>query len=201
MWVVHSVDPDTDLKPGDLRYRLIQHVKDPGALMHSLDSQEQRTESEFEKQVLRRLVQAGYHVTPQWPVGAYRIDLVVEGAGKRLAVECDGDRWHPQEKLEEDMARQAILERLGWRFVRIRGSQFFRYPAKAMEAVFSRLQAFDIPPVGVESSLPAPQAGLPSRGQAGEELRMRIVRRAAELRRQWVEIWRARSDCARLSGG
>ena len=34
MWVVHSVDPDTDLKPGDLRYRLIQHefcfVKDRG---------------------------------------------------------------------------------------------------------------------------------------------------------------------------
>ncbi len=180
MWVVHSVDPDTDLKPGDLRYRLIQHAKDPGALMHSLDSQEQRTESEFEKHVLRRLVQAGYHVTPQWPVGAYRIDLVVEGAGKRLAVECDGDRWHPKEKLEEDMARQAILERLGWRFVRIRGSQFFRYPAKAMEAVFSRLQAFDIPPVGSNS------ATGPSRGQAGEELRMRIVRRAAELRRQWV---------------
>ena len=180
MWVVHSVDPDTDLKPGDLRYRLIQHAKDPGALTCQLDSQEQHTESEFEKQVLRRLVQAGYRVIPQWPVGAYRIDLVVEGAGKRLAVECDGDRWHPKEKLEEDMARQAILERLGWRFVRIRGSQFFRYPAKAMEAVFSRLQAFDIPPVGVE-------VAETSRGQAREELRMRIVRRAAELRRQWVE--------------
>ncbi len=180
MWVVHSVDPDTDLKPGDLRYRLIQHAKDPGALMHSLDSREQRTESEFEKQVLRRLVQAGYHVTPQWPVGAYRIDLVVEGAGKRLAVECDGDRWHPKEKLEEDMARQAILERLGWRFVRIRGSQFFRDPTRAMEIVFSRLKSLDIPPMGVE-------VVETSRGQAGEELRMRIVSRAAELRRHWGE--------------
>ena len=180
MWVAHSIDPDIDLKPGDLRYRLIQHAKDPGALLRSLDSQEQHTESEFEKQVLRRLVQAGYRVTPQWPVGAYRIDLVVEGAGKRLAVECDGDRWHPKEKLEEDMARQAILERLGWRFVRIRGSQFFRDPTRAMEIVFSRLKSLDIPPMGVE-------VVETSRGQAGEELRMRIVRRAAELRRQWVE--------------
>lgn len=178
MWVVHSVDPDTDLKPGDLRRRLIQHAKDPGALMRLLDTQEQQVESEFEKQVLRRLMQAGYRVTPQWPVGAYRIDLVVEGGGKRLAVECDGDRWHPKEKLEDDMARQAVLERLGWRFVRIRGSAFFRDPEKAMKVVFSRLQTLEIPPEGIE-----PAENLIS--QDGEKLKEQIVRRAAELRREW----------------
>ena len=44
-----------------------------------------------------------------------RIDLVVEGAGKRLAIECDGDpsQWVDVNKLPEDMERQAILERLG----------------------------------------------------------------------------------------
>ena len=95
MWVVHSMDPETDLKPGDIRRKLIEHARDPYGLVHLLDSKEQQTESEFEKLVLRRLIQADYRVTPQWPVGAYRIDLVVEGNGKRLAVECDGDRWHP----------------------------------------------------------------------------------------------------------
>ena len=180
MWVVHSVDPDTDLKPGDIRRRLIEHAKDPYALMRLIDRQEQRTESEFEKQVLQRLLQAEYRVIPQWPVGAYRIDLVVEGGGKRLAVECDGDRWHPKEKLEEDMGRQAILERLGWRFVRIRGSQFFRHPDKAMEPVFSRLRALEIPPEGM-------QVISNNTDNDGEELKERIVRRAAELRREWVE--------------
>jgi very-short-patch-repair endonuclease len=180
MWVVHSMDPETDLKSGDIRRKLIEHAKDPYALVQLLESKEQQTESEFEKQVLRRLMLAGYRVIPQWPVGAYRIDLVVEGNGKRLAVECDGDRWHPREKLEEDMARQAILERLGWRFVRIRGSQFFRNPEQAMEVVFSRLQALDILPEGMNS------AGSDV-GRQGEELKERIVRRAAELRREWVE--------------
>jgi very-short-patch-repair endonuclease len=180
MWVVHSMDPEIDLKPGDIRRKLIEHAKDPYALMHVLESKEQQTESEFEKQVLRRLMMAGYRVIPQWPVGSYRIDLVVEGIGKRLAVECDGDRWHPREKLEEDMARQAILERLGWRFVRIRGSQFFRHPEQAMEVVFSRLQALDIPPEG--------NVGAGSEaGKEGEALKGRIVRRAAELRREWAE--------------
>jgi very-short-patch-repair endonuclease len=180
MWVVHSMDPETDLKPGDIRRRLIEHAKDPYALVRLLESKEQQTESEFEKQVLRRLMMAGYRVIPQWSVGAYRIDLVVEGNGKRLAVECDGDRWHPREKLEEDMARQAILERLGWRFVRIRGSQFFRHPEQAMEMVFSRLQALDIPPEG--------KVGAGSDAIREEEaLKERIVRRAAELRREWTE--------------
>ncbi|MGI9861921.1 DUF559 domain-containing protein [Moorella naiadis] len=94
-----------------------------------------KVQSEFEREVMRRLVNCGYRVQAQWPVGYYRIDLVVKGKGRRLAIECDGDRYHPLEKLEEDMARQAILERLGWRFVRIRGSHFFRDPDGAMQVV------------------------------------------------------------------
>ncbi|MHB0889999.1 AAA domain-containing protein [Streptomyces sundarbansensis] len=34
------------------------------------------------------------HVIPQFPAGNRRIDLVVVGARSRLAVECDGDRFH-----------------------------------------------------------------------------------------------------------
>jgi len=144
-----------------------------------LKEQEQKIESEFERQVLQRLVKAGYRVTTQWPVGAYRIDLVVEGAGRRLAIECDGERWHSAEKLGEDMARQAILEHLGWRFVRIRGSQFFRNPDIAIEPVFTRLRALDIPS---EGSI-AQNSGDPG----GQELKNRIFRRADELRGQWKE--------------
>ncbi|WP_406707183.1 hypothetical protein [Tunturiibacter gelidoferens] len=32
---------------------------------------------------------------------------------ERLAVECDGDRFHTLETLQSDMERQAVLERLG----------------------------------------------------------------------------------------
>ncbi|MFN8669446.1 MAG: hypothetical protein U0164_19825 [Gemmatimonadaceae bacterium] len=31
MWLVHSLNPDRDLQPGDLRRRLIDHVRDPSA--------------------------------------------------------------------------------------------------------------------------------------------------------------------------
>lgn len=180
MWVVHSLNPSTDLKPADLRLRLIRHAEDPQALLRLLDKTESRVESELERLVARRLVERGYRVTPQRRVGYYRIDLLVEGQGKSLAVECDGDRYHPLEKLVEDMERQAILERQGWRFVRIRGSQFFRDPEGAMIAVFERLDALGIPPEALDS---AQESG--SRQET--QLRDRVIRRAEEIRRGWAK--------------
>jgi very-short-patch-repair endonuclease len=125
-----------------------------------------------------RFVRAGYRVTPQWKVGARRIDLVVEGNGKRLAVECDGDRFHPHEKLAEDMERQAVLERLGWIFARIRGSVYFRDPDRAMKSVFDKLQNLEIFPSEELSETTAPSP-------ASKELADRVCRRAEQLHQEW----------------
>lgn len=146
LWVVHSFDPDLHLNTADIRFKLLQHVKDPLASLRAFNQQVGRTESPFEREVLKRLTDAGYRVRTQWQVGYFRIDMVVEGGNKRLAVECDGDRYHPMEKLAEDMERQSILERLGWQFVRIRGSAFYRNPELAMRPVFDRLGELGIPP-------------------------------------------------------
>jgi very-short-patch-repair endonuclease len=148
LWVVHSLDPETHLKAGDLRRRLIEHARDPHTLLRAMAEHGKRTDSVFETQVLKRLLAADFRVQPQWAVGSYRIDLVVEGKQRRLAVECDGERWHTPEQLHRDLERQAILERLGWVFVRIRGSVFFRAPDTAMAPVFSRLDQLGIEPLG-----------------------------------------------------
>ena len=155
LWVVHSFDPDHHLGPKDIRLELLKHVQDPLAYLRANEREVGRAESPFERDVLQRLTDAGFRVRSQWPVGYYRIDLVVEGAGQRLAIECDGDRYHPIERLAEDMARQAVLERLGWRFVRIRGSAFYRDAEGAMRPVFERLQALGIPPEANHGGDPA----------------------------------------------
>jgi len=174
LWVVFSVDPRRDLQPGDLRRRLIEHAEDPGALLRQRLASQTRTESEFERRVLERLLRAGYRVRPQYVVGHYRIDLVVEGNGRRrLAVECDGDRFHPLEKIAEDMARQAVLERIGWRFVRIRGSQFFRDPDSGMKPVFETLSELGIAP---QADVEVPPANV-----SDSELLERVKRRAASI--------------------
>jgi very-short-patch-repair endonuclease len=130
---------------------------------------------EFQGVVLRRLMEQRYNVTPEFPAGAYSIDLVVSGNERRLAIECDGEQFHGPEKLQEDLERQAILERLGWTFVRIRGSLFFRDEDRALQPVFRRLQELNITPELVTSSTAQPQADVVER----------VARRAEELRRLW----------------
>lgn len=175
LWVVYSLDHQTQLQPDDLRRRLIEHAIDPDALMRLLAAGIAQTQSPFEADVYQRLVSEGYQVTPQWPVGAYRIDLVVEGEqGKRLAIECDGDRWH-RGKVAEDLARQALLERLGWRFARIGGSAFYRDKKQAMKPVFDRLMALGIGPVAAQVAGSPVPAG-------NNTLLDSIKRRAEELR-------------------
>ncbi len=178
-WVVHSLDPRRDLQPGDLRRRLIEHAENPGALLKEELAKEKRTESEFERLVLKRLIAAGFRVKPQWVVGHYRIDLVVESSRGRLAVECDGDRFHSIENVADDMARQAVLERVDWKFVRIRGSQFFRDPDTAMKPVFERLSELGIQPEGDADFAPPP---VPS------DLVDRVKRRAAEILRDMHKV-------------
>jgi very-short-patch-repair endonuclease len=176
MWIVHSLNHETDLQPGDYRRRLIEHAHDPNAWERELRKSIKLTESIFEERVLRRLMEAHYNVIPQFHVGAYRIDLVVIGNGRRLAVECDGERWHGPEKLQEDAERQAILERLGWKFVRIRGSLFFRDEDRALSAMFGRLAELNITPeLELAASKPSTKA----------EVVERVIRRAQELRAEW----------------
>jgi very-short-patch-repair endonuclease len=191
MWVAYSVDPAIDLKPGDLRRRLIEHAMDPGGFSRELEHKTKKAESDFERRVLQRLVSIGYSVRPQHPVGAYRIDLVVESpTGTRLAVECDGDRYHTLENLDADMARQAVLERLGWKFVRIRGTEFNRNPERALAPVFRRLAELGIEPC--EGHTPATRVT--------SDVHERVLARAAELRSQW-EFRGVSIDAALVSPG
>jgi very-short-patch-repair endonuclease len=177
MWVVHSLTPQHDLKPDDLRRQLIEHAQDPARLMQALEEKEKRMQSPFEREVMKRLVEAGYRVTPHWRIGTFRIDLVVEGGGRRLAIECDGDRFYPLERLQEDMDRQAVLERLGWIFARVRGTEFFRNPERAMKPVFDKLQLLEITPDGPETRSP--------NSKISDDLIGRVIRRAEELRLLW----------------
>ncbi len=177
MWIVHSLSPHNDLKADDLRRQLIEHAEDPARLMRALEEKQKREQSGFEREVMKRLAAAGYRVTSHWKIGTFRIDLVVESDGKRLAIECDGDRYQPVEKLPEDMERQSVLERMGWIFTRIRSSEFLRNPARAMKPVFEKLETLEIPPVSKEKQT--------EDGPTSHEVVDRVIRRAEELRKNW----------------
>jgi very-short-patch-repair endonuclease len=177
MWVVHSLDHEIDLKPGDYRRRLIEHAINPTAW--ETKSPPEKSESVFEQRVEAHLTRANFVVLPRFKVGHHWIDLAVVGGGRRLAVECDGERHLEPEQLQADMERQALLERLGWRFVRVRGSVFFRDKDRAMRPVYQRLEQLGIT-ADVKSTAPKSQADK-------DELVKRVIRRAEELRASWQD--------------
>ena len=179
MWVVHSLNPEVDLQPEDLRARLIRHATQPAAIAEQIADQENLTESPLEKRVLEDLVRAGYQIEAQHRVGALRIDLVAHGAdSRRVAIECDGDRWHTTNELDADLSRQALLERLGWRFIRIRGSsEYYRDPEATIARVRERLSELGVTPT---SDIAVAQP-------ASSDLLDRIRARAAEIGQSWQE--------------
>ncbi|MGQ0576185.1 MAG: AAA domain-containing protein [Pseudonocardia sp.] len=101
MWLFVSV-PREELKAEDLRASLVDYMLNPPSIFGESPSLDQVPadrpcepfDSMFEQRVFRELKKRGYHVVPQYPVGSRRLDLVVAGDGGRVAVECDGHRWH-----------------------------------------------------------------------------------------------------------
>jgi len=132
MYLVRSVILD-ELSPSD-KYRrsLIQHYSSPFAQdERRVEDLRALCESGFEREVYDILVERGYKVIPQVPVAGFRIDMVVEGDhDSRLAIECDGDRYHGPDRWDDDMRRQRILERAGWQFWRCFASTFVMHKRK-----------------------------------------------------------------------
>lgn len=149
VWLFHSVREE-DLNPNDLRYKLLHYFNtkriDNGILeQHIINDRSQPApdpfDSWFEVDIYQAITDRGYVVQPQYAVGPYRIDLVVHLAnGSRIAVECDGDRYHGAAQLEQDIERQLILERAGWEFCRIRWSHYKYAPSEAIGPLWELLE-------------------------------------------------------------
>lgn len=150
-WLIHSVRPE-DLSPSDMRRALLGYYLDPKvdtlAELAEFDPSVLNApfESRFEQDVYLQIRERGFRVIPQVLVAGHRIDLVVEGMQGRLAVECDGDEWHGPEQWDADMARQRKLERCGWAFVRIRGSEFYFDQNQALQPLWKQLERRGITP-------------------------------------------------------
>ena len=177
MYLVRSVEL-TDLSAVDgLRRGLIEHFETPFTQdAAQVSDLRELCESGFERDMYDELTQRGYRVIPQVGVGAYRIDMVVEGDNdSRLAIECDGDRFHGPDRWDSDMRRQRILERAGWRFWRCFASAFTLNRQQIIEDLLATLKAMNIEPSSGAGAAPSIHVerrqvyGFRRAGQSGEE--------------------------------
>ncbi len=156
MVLFHSVTCD-ELSTHDLRRRLLEffeNTKPQQIAGIDRDELERRAaqdnrrvvkppapfDSWFEVDVALELLRRDFTVLAQHEVAGKRIDLVVEGGRARLAVECDGDKWHGPDRYEEDMQRQRQLERCGWEFFRVREAAYYADNNSALQQLWLMLE-------------------------------------------------------------
>ncbi len=154
MIVFHSF-PRTAMNPADWRARLLDYMETAQRSAPNMARADMREkcESSFEERFYDEITRRGYRVTPQVPVGAYRIDMVIEGGNdKRLAVELDGDKYH-RGREKEDAQRQRNLERAGWEFWRCWGSDFAADPHKQIQHLGQVLKQMGIEPVSEDEGV------------------------------------------------
>jgi very-short-patch-repair endonuclease len=152
MYVFRSV-AETEFREDSLNGRVIRHFKQPFRQdVRAVQALRDRCQSGFELEMFDELIKRGFRVEPQVPSGGYYIDFVVEGSeGRRLAIECDGDRFHGPGQWQDDMARQRVLERAGWTFWRCFASSFLRRRKEVLSDLFQTLDRLGIEPLGAEA--------------------------------------------------
>lgn len=152
-WLFHSVNLE-DLNPQCPRALLLAHVSEKTTREEAgriegvkRNVRHERFDSLFEQNVYLDLMEKGYQVVPQWEVLGRRIDLVVIGQDSKIALECDGDTWHGLERFQEDLNRQRDLERVGWKFIRLRASEYTYNKEESMARLESSLEDEGIKPL------------------------------------------------------
>ncbi len=153
LWLFHSRTVDT-LRPTDLRHSLLTYMQStsqaPAAPMPEGVTRNERHEafgSLFTQEVFLDIVARGYHVNPQVKVNGHVIDLVVTGVAGKLTVACDGDQWYSSpDQQRADLERERELQRSGWKFWRVRESEFYFDPVAAMAELWGELERRGITP-------------------------------------------------------
>ncbi|SFL45485.1 Protein of unknown function [Lachnospiraceae bacterium KH1T2] len=141
LWIVNSLEARKDLKPGDIRRQLLEYAENPSLYEIKYERNGRESDSEFVVEVAKRLLNAGFNVIQQYEVGTYKLDIVVASGKKMAAIECDGERPHSSDSMIRDaMEKQSILERLGWKFIRIRGCEYYRDEDATIEKIIAELR-------------------------------------------------------------
>lgn len=135
--LVYSIHPN-ELSKECLRYKLITYY-------NTIDKNENvdinmKLNTDFEKEVYKELRKNNIDVTSHFKIGKYEIDFVVNDEnGKKIAIECDGDDFKSKEEYEADIIEHDVLTRCGWRFIRLRASQFYANKDKTVFELVTRI--------------------------------------------------------------
>lgn len=123
MWIFHSVDLE-EISPKCIRYKLLDYCINYKNYVYNDIKDKEYVLTDFEEDIEQNLIGESLNITPKVRVGKYEIDFVLD-ADKCIAIECVGGRRNGKYSWEDSYERQHTLERVGWKFYKIRSSEFY----------------------------------------------------------------------------
>lgn len=135
--LVYSIHPN-ELSKDCLRYKLITYYN----TFNKNENIERdiKLNTDFEKEIYKELKNNNIDITSHFRIGKYEIDFVVNDEnGKKIAIECDGDDFKSKEEYEADIIEQDVLTRCGWKYIRLRASQFYINKEKTVSELVNRI--------------------------------------------------------------
>lgn len=136
--LIYSIYPN-ELSKECLRYKLITYY-------NTFDKNENvdrdvRLNTDFEKELFKELRNNKIEAISHFKIGKYELDFVInDEKGKKIAIECDGDEFKSKEEYEADIIEQDVLTRCGWKFIRVRASQFYANKDKTVSELITRIK-------------------------------------------------------------
>lgn len=150
MWLFHSVDLE-DLSKECVRYSLLNYSMNYSKLSIGKKDIGQVFQSNFQQDVYNLIKDRGYKIIPQVKIGRYNIDFMIESERSKIAIICEGDDLKEKYSFKENVERQLDLERVGWTFLKIRGSEFYLHPEFVMNRLFNKLKNLGIKANAIEN--------------------------------------------------
>ncbi len=137
LWFIHSFDVSNDLEADDIRRDFIEYAQSANDNTNNTQSN-----SYFETTVANILTRQGYPIIQQKMVGNYKISMVAIQGDKKVAIDCHGEeQYNGKENVLLNMEKQSVLERMGWKFIHIRSSEYFNNPKETIKRVIVELIA------------------------------------------------------------
>ncbi|WP_017413647.1 AAA domain-containing protein [Clostridium tunisiense] len=134
MWLFHSVELE-DLNPKCVRRELLHYMKN---YKENKCLEDNGTRdlilSSFEEDVYEELNKEGLQVVKQLKINKYTIDFVI-GEEQKLAIKCIGKNNYRPYSYEEELVSEQTLERAGWKFLKIRSSEFYWNREKIIKTI------------------------------------------------------------------
>ena len=125
VWLIHSFNPDTQLKEDDIRKVLFTYCENIGKENNGEEKLYEEPLTLFEEEIKAYLEAEGLQVVAHKKDGTLEIGLVVSKGNKKVRVVCDSEKWKEESELEEEMTKQIILERIGWSFIYVGATTFY----------------------------------------------------------------------------